>query len=62
MNNKEKKILFCLICIIVTLIGMVASTNIMVVKFGMMIMPVYLFIWLILICVYIICIQKLRNK
>lgn len=62
MNNKEKKILFCLICIIVTLIGMIAFINIMVVKFGMVTIPVYLFIWLVLLCIYIICIQKLCNK
>lgn len=62
MNNKEKKILFCLICIAIILIGLIASTNIMVAKFGMMTMPIFLSIWLILLCIYIICIQELRNK
>lgn len=62
MNNKEKKILFCLICIAIILIGMIASTNIMVAKFGMMTMPIFLSVWLILLCIYIVCIQELRNK
>lgn len=62
MNNKEKKILFCLICIAIILIGMIVSTNIMVAKFGMMTMPIFLSVWLILLCIYIICIQELRNK
>lgn len=62
MNSKEKKILFCLIFIIVTLIGMTVTINVMVAKFGTMIMPIYMFVWLILICIYVFCIQKLRNK
>ena len=62
MNNKEKKILFCLICIAIILIGLVVSTNIMVAKFGMMTMPIFLSVWLMLLCIYIICIQELRNK
>ena len=62
MNNKEKKILFCLICIAVTLIGMIAFINIMVAEFGIITIPVYMFIWLVLLCIYIICIQKLCNK
>lgn len=62
MNNKEKKILFCLICIAIILIGMIVSTNIMVAKFGIMTMPIFLSVWLILLCIYIICIQELRNK
>lgn len=62
MNNKEKKILFYLICIAIILIGMIVSTNIMVAKFGMMTMPIFLSVWLILLCIYIICIQELRNK
>lgn len=62
MNNKEKKILFCLIFMIVTLIGMIVFANIMIAKFGMVTIPVYMFIWLVLLCIYIICIQKLRNK
>ena len=62
MNSKEKKILFCLICIAIILIGLIASTNIMVAKFGAMTMPIFLSVWLILLCIYIICIQELRNK
>ena len=62
MNSKEKKILFCLICIAIILIGLIASTNIMVAKFGLMTMPIFLSVWLILLCIYIICIQELRNK
>ena len=62
MNSKEKEILFCLIFIIVTLIGMIAFVNIMIAKFGMVTIPVYMFVWLVLICIFIICIQKLRNK
>lgn len=62
MNSKEKKILFCLICIASILIGLIASTNIMVAKFGLMTMPIFLSVWLILLCIYIICIQELRNK
>ena len=62
MNSKEKKILFTLIFIIIVLIGMIASVNAMVTKFGMVTMPIYLFVWLVLVCVYIVCIQKLNNK
>ena len=62
MNRKEKKVLFCLIFMIVTLIGMIAFVNIMIAKFGMVTIPVYMFVWLVLLCIYIICIQKLRNK
>ena len=62
MNSKEKKILFTLIFIIIVLIGMIASVNAMVTKFGMVTMPIYLFVWLILLCFYVICIQKLHNK
>lgn len=62
MNSKEKKILFTLIFIIIVLIGMIASVNAMVTKFGMVTMPIYLFVWLILLCLYVICIQKLHNK
>lgn len=62
MNNKEKKVLFCLICMVIILIGMVAFIDAMVTKFGMIAIPVYLSVWLVLICIYIICIKKLRNK
>lgn len=62
MNGKEKKILFTLIFIIIVLIGMIMFANAMVTKFGIVTMPIYLFVWLILICLYVICIQKLRNK
>ena len=62
MNGKEKKILFTLIFIIIVLIGMIASANVMITKFGMVTMPIYLFVWLVLVCVYIVCIQKLNNK
>lgn len=62
MNSKEKKILFTLIFIIIALIGMIASANAMITKFGMVTMPIYLFVWIVLVCVYIVCIQKLNNK
>lgn len=62
MNSKEKKILFTLIFIIIVLIGMIASVNAMVTKFGMVTMPIYMVVWLILFCLYVICIQKLHNK
>lgn len=62
MNGKEKKILSCLICMAVILIGMIAFIDAMVAKFGMIAIPVYLFVWLVLVCVYIVCIQKLNNK
>ena len=62
MNGKEKKILFTLIFIIIVLIGMIASANAMITKFGMVTMPIYLFVWIVLVCVYIVCIQKLNNK
>lgn len=62
MNSKEKKILFTLIFIIIALVGMIASANAMITKFGMVTMPIYLFVWLVLVCVYIVCIQKLNNK
>lgn len=62
MNGKEKKILFTLIFIIIVLIGMIASANAMITKFGMVTIPVFMFIWLVLVCAYIVCIQKLRNK
>ena len=62
MNGKEKKILFTLIFIIIVLIGMIVCVNAMVAKFGIVTMPIYLFVWLILLWLYVICIQKLRNK
>lgn len=62
MNGKEKKVLFCLICMAVILMGMIAFIDAMITKFGMVAIPVYLFVWLILVCVYIVCIQKLNNK
>ena len=62
MNGKEKKILFTLIFIIIVLIGMIASANAMITKFGMVTIPVYMFVWLVLVCIYIVCIQKLNNK
>lgn len=62
MNGKEKKILFCLICMAITLMGMIAFIDAMIEKFGMVAIPVYLFVWLVLVCVYIVCIQKLNNK
>ena len=62
MSSKEKKILFTLIFIIIVLIGMIASVNAMVTKFGMVTMPIYLFVWLILICIYVICIKALNTK
>lgn len=63
MNNKEKKILFCLIFIFVTLIGMIAAVNVMVAKFGiMMMMSIYMVVWLMLLCLYIICIKLLNTK
>ena len=40
MNGKEKKILFTLIFIIIVLIGMIASANVMITKFGMVTMPI----------------------
>lgn len=62
MKSKEKKVLLCLICMAITLMGMIAFIDAMIEKFGMVAIPVYLFVWLILVCVYIVCIQKLNNK
>lgn len=62
MNGKEKKNLSCLICIAVILIGMIAFIDAMVAKFGMVTIPVFIFVWLVTVCVYIVCIQKLNNK
>lgn len=62
MNGKEKKIPSCLICKAVILIGMIAFIDAMVAKFGMIAIPVYPFVWLVLVCIYIVCIQKLNNK
>lgn len=62
MNGKEKKNLSCLICMAVILIGMIAFINAMVAKFGMVAIPVFMFVWLVIVCVYIVCIQKLNNK
>lgn len=62
MKSKEKKVLLCLICMAITLMGMIAFINAMIAKFGMVAIPVYLFVWLVLVCVYIVCIQKLNNK
>ena len=62
MNSKEKKVLLCLICMAIILMGMIAFIDAMIEKFGMVAIPVYLFVWLILICLYVICIQKLHNK
>ena len=62
MNNKEKKILFCLIFIFVTLVGMITAVNVMVANFGIiMMMSIYMVAWLILLCLYIICIKKLKQ-
>lgn len=61
-NKGRKKILFYLICMAVTLIVMIAFIDAMVAKFGMVAIPVYLFVWLILLCLYVICIQKLHKK
>lgn len=62
MKSKEKKVLLCLICMAITLMGMIAFIDAMIAKFGMVAIPVYLFVWLVLVCVYIVCIQKLNNK
>lgn len=62
MKSKEKKVLLCLICMAITLTGMIAFIDAMIAKFGMVAIPVYLFVWLVLVCVYIVCIQKLNNK
>ena len=62
MKSKEKKVLLCLICMAITLMGMIAFIDAMIEKFGMVAIPVYLFVWLVLVCVYIVCIQKLNNK
>nr|DAT77425.1 MAG TPA: hypothetical protein [Caudoviricetes sp.] len=62
MNGKEKNISFCLICMAIILMGMIAFIDAMIEKFGMVAIPVYLFVWLVLVCVYIVCIQKLNNK
>lgn len=61
-NKGKKKILFYLICMAVILIGMIAFIDAMVTKFGMVAILVYLFVWLVLVCAYIVCIQKLHNK
>lgn len=61
-NKGKKKILFYLICMAVILIGMIAFIDAIVAKFGMVAIPVYLFVWLVLVCAYIVCIQKLHNK
>ena len=62
MKSKEKKVLLCLICMAITLMGMIAFIHAMIAKFGMVAIPVYLFVWLVLVCVYIVCIQKFNNK
>ena len=62
MNSKEKKVLLCLICMAIILMGMIAFIDAMIEKFGMVAIPVYLFVWLILIFLYVVCIQKLHNK
>lgn len=43
-------------------IGMVSIVDTMIVKFDMIVTPVHLLVWLVLICIYIICIKELRNK
>lgn len=62
MNNKKKKVIFYLIYMVPILIGMVSIVDAMIAKFGMIAIPVHLLVWLVLICIYIICIKKLRNK
>lgn len=62
MKSKEKKVLLCLICMAITLMGMIVFIDAMIAKFGMVAIPVYLFVWLVLVCVYIVCVQKLNNK
>lgn len=62
MNNKKKKAIFYIIYMVPIFIGMVSIVDTMIVKFDMIVTPVHLLVWLVLICIYIICIKELRNK
>ena len=54
-NKGRKKILFCLILIIIAIIGIFVSIGVILAKLGTAPLLIYLFVWLAIICFCVMC-------
>lgn len=54
-NKGRKKILFCLILIIIAIIVIFVSVGAIIAKLGTVPLLIYLFIWLAIICFCVMC-------
>ena len=54
-NKGKKKILFCLILIIIAIIGIFVSVGVILAKLGTAPLLIYLFVWLAIICFCVMC-------
>ena len=54
-NEGGKKILFCLILIIIAIIGIFVSIGVILAKLGTAPLLIYLFVWLAIICSCVMC-------
>ena len=54
-NEGGKKILFCLILIIIAIIGIFVSIGVILAKLGTAPLLIYLFVWLAIICFCVMC-------
>ena len=54
-NKDRKKILFCLILIIIAIIGIIVSIGVILAKLGTAPLLIYLFFWLAAICSCVMC-------
>ena len=54
-NKGRKKILFCLILIIIAIIGIFVSIGVILAKLGTAPLLIYLFVWLAIICYCVMC-------
>ena len=54
-NKGRKKILFCLILIIIAIIGIFVSIGVILAKLGTAPLLIYLFVWLAIICFFVMC-------
>ena len=54
-NKGKKKILFCLILIIIAIIGIFVSIGVILAKLGTAPLLIYLFVWLAIICFCVMC-------
>ena len=54
-NKGRKKILFCLILIIIAIIGIFVSVGVILAKLGTAPLLIYLFVWLAIICFCVMC-------